>query len=64
MIPSGWAGFEAVRKYRGVTYRISVKRSGKGNSVSLKVNGQAVVGDLIPLPAPGTDEVVVEVKII
>ncbi len=63
VIPSRWPGFEAVRKYRGVTYRISIKRSGKGNSVSLKVNGQAVAGDVIPLPAPGTAEVAVEAVI-
>jgi cellobiose phosphorylase len=60
VIPSRWAGFSAVRKYRGVTYRISVKRSRKGNSVSLTVNGQAVQGNVIPLPAPGTDEVAVD----
>ncbi|MBN2086419.1 MAG: glycosyl transferase [Anaerolineales bacterium] len=63
VIPSLWKGFTAVRKYRGVTYRISVKRSGKGNSVSLMVDGKAVSGNTIPLPAPGTDEVAVEATI-
>jgi cellobiose phosphorylase len=63
VIPSGWPGFTAVRKYRGVTYRISVKRSGKGNSVSLTVDGQTVPGEVIPLPAPGTDEVAVNAVI-
>jgi cellobiose phosphorylase len=63
VIPSGWRGFTAVRKYRGVTYRISVHRSGKGNSVSLTIAGKPVAGDLIPLPAPGTDEVAVEAVI-
>jgi cellobiose phosphorylase len=59
VIPLLWTGFTAVRKFRGVTYRISVQRSGKGNAVSLLVNGQPVAGDVIPLPAPGTDEVTV-----
>jgi cellobiose phosphorylase len=57
VISSRWTGFTAVRKFRGVTYRISVKRSGKGNSVSLTVDGKPVPGDVIPLPASGTDEV-------
>jgi len=63
VIPSRWTGFTAVRKYRGVTYRITVKRSGKGNSVSLTVDGKAAPGDVLPLPAPGTDEVAVEATI-
>jgi len=63
VIPSGWRGFTAARKFRGVTYRISVKRSGKGNSVSLTVAGKPVAGDVIPLPEPGTDEVAVEATI-
>jgi cellobiose phosphorylase len=63
VIPSRWTGFEAVRKYRGVTYRITVKRSGKGNSVSLMADGRAVQGNVIPPPAPGTAEVAVEAVI-
>jgi cellobiose phosphorylase len=63
VIPSRWTGFTAVRKYRGVTYRITVKRSGKGNSVSLTADGKSVPGDVLPLPAPGTDEVAVEATI-
>jgi cellobiose phosphorylase len=63
VIPSRWAGFQAVRKYRGVTYRIAVKRMGKGNSVSLVVDGNAVPGDVIPIPPPGTNEVAVEATI-
>ncbi len=63
VIPSRWPGFQAVRKYRGVTYRISVKRSGKGNSISLAVDGKSVPGDVIPLPSPDVDEVKVEATI-
>jgi cellobiose phosphorylase len=62
VIPSQWPGFQAVRKFRGVTYRISVVRKGKGNSVSLKVNGRPIPGNLVPLPAEG-DEVAVEAEL-
>jgi cellobiose phosphorylase len=63
VLPSQWTGFRAVRKYRGVLYRISVKREGKGNSIVLTVDGKSVPGNLIPLPAAGTDEVAVEATI-
>jgi cellobiose phosphorylase len=59
VIPTDWPGFEAVRLFRGVTYKISVKRSGPGHTVSLTVNGQPIEGDVVPLPAPGQAEVVV-----
>jgi cellobiose phosphorylase len=63
VIPSRWPGFQAVRKFRGVIYRISVTRSGKGNSVSLTVDGKPVPGDVVPLPAAEVDEVEVEATI-
>jgi len=63
VVPSKWSGFDAVRKYRGVTYRISVKRKGAGNAVSLSADGKKVAGNLIPLPADGRKEVTVEATI-
>ena len=60
VIPSSWAGFEATRLYRGVTYHISVERTGDGNKVSLTVDGLPIDGDVVPIPPPGTDEVVVQ----
>ncbi len=60
VIPSGWTGFEALREFRGVRYRIRVKRNGPGNRVDLRVDGKAIPGSVIPLPAPGTREVQVE----
>jgi cellobiose phosphorylase len=63
VIPTKWTGFRMVRKYRGVTYRIAVQRIGKGNAVSLTVNGKAVPGDLIPLPGTDVDEVAVEATV-
>ena len=61
VIPADWPGFQARRVYRGVTYHIEVKRAGSGNTVALKVNGQTVVSNLVPLPGAGTTEVKVEV---
>ncbi len=59
-IPARWHGFTARRIFRGITYRIAVRRAGPGNTVSLVVDGRAVPGNLIPLPASGTAEVQVE----
>ncbi len=50
VLPSAWSGFEAVREFRGVRYDISVQREGKGNQVSLEVNGHPIAGTIIPLP--------------
>lgn len=60
VIPSHWWGFRATRHYRGVTYHISVKRAGKGNAVSLTVDGQPVTGNILPLPPAGQTEVQVQ----
>ncbi|NTU62347.1 MAG: glycosyl transferase [Chloroflexi bacterium] len=61
VIPTAWPGFQARRVYRGVTYHITVKRVGKGNAVTLKVDGQPVAGNVVSLPATGTTDVKVEV---
>ncbi len=63
VIPTDWPGFTARRVYRGVTYHIGVKRADKGNHVSLRVNGQAVEGNVVPLPPAGTTDVKVEVVV-
>ena len=59
VIPDSWPGFEARRVFRGVTYHISVERAGKGNLVSLTVDGQATDGDIVPPPTGGQREVAV-----
>jgi cellobiose phosphorylase len=64
VIPTEWPGFSATRVFRGVTYRIEVKRVGKGNNVSLRVNGQSIAGNVVSLPADGQAEVSVEVTLI
>lgn len=59
VIPAGWPGFTASRRFRGVTYEISVKRSGPGNQVKLIVDGKPIEGRTIPAPK-GEKKVVVE----
>jgi cellobiose phosphorylase len=63
VIPSAWSGFSAERVYRGVRYFLKVERKGSGNGVQLEVEGQPVAGNVIPLPAEGTQEVHVMVKV-
>jgi cellobiose phosphorylase len=63
VIPSAWNGFDAVRQFRGTTYQIHVHRTGPGTTVTLKVNGQPIEGDLIPLPKDDQKEVEVEATI-
>ena len=50
VIPESWPGFTATRVFRGVTYRVTVRRAGPGNSVSLRVDGQPVPGNVDPAP--------------
>jgi len=63
VIPERWSGFQATRRFRGVTYRIEAARRGPGNAVALTVDGRAVDGNLVPLPAGGRTDVRVKVVI-
>jgi cellobiose phosphorylase len=63
VVPENWPGFQAVRLYRGVTYRIEVERTGPGNRANLVVDGQTVRGNVIPLPANGRSVVTVRVTL-
>jgi cellobiose phosphorylase len=58
VIPSGWPGFTASRRFRGATYEIRVSRAGAGTGI--RVNGAAIAGSVIPLAAAG-ETVAVEV---
>ena len=60
VLPQSWPGFEATRLFRGVTYRVTVRRAGPGNKVRLTVDGKPADGTLVPLPADGRKEVKVE----
>jgi hypothetical protein len=46
-----------------VTYDITVRREGPGNAVKLTVDGQPVVGGIVPAPVDGRSEVTVEVAL-
>ena len=39
-IPPDWPGFKAHREFRGTAYEIAVRREGRGNAVSLVVDGK------------------------
>ena len=60
VIPRGWAGFQAVRRYQGVTYHITVERVGPSNQVLLLVDSLPVEGIIVPFPKPGTTDVTVK----
>jgi cellobiose phosphorylase len=58
VIPSAWPGFTATRRFRGATYEIAVRRaglldSGIAEGAGLHVNGEQIVGTLLPLAACG-----------
>ncbi|HWQ46261.1 MAG TPA: glycosyl transferase [Longilinea sp.] len=55
--PPDWPSFDAIREFRGVRYEIHVERDGTGNAVSLEVDGKAIPGSVIPLPADGVKKV-------
>jgi cellobiose phosphorylase len=63
VIPPEWEGFKATRSYRGARYEIQVEREGKGNDVRLEVDGKAVEGTVVPLPASGIRSVRVVARI-
>jgi cellobiose phosphorylase len=54
VFPCDWNGFTATRQFRGATYEITVERQGKGNAVSLEVDGKPVNGNIVPLAARGS----------
>jgi hypothetical protein len=55
--------FEVARSFRGVRYVVRVERKGSGNNVQLAVDGNPVIGNIIPLPAENVKDVQVSVTI-
>ena len=55
VIPLAWPGFSVVRKFRGATYRIAVRKPvGVAARVSrLRVDGREIEGNLVAPAAPG-----------
>ncbi|MDR1449691.1 MAG: hypothetical protein LBI84_05755 [Propionibacteriaceae bacterium] len=60
-LPADFGAYEVERRYRGALYKIAVRGQGDGVAGRLRVNGQLIAGDVVPLAAPGsTVEVVWE----
>jgi cellobiose phosphorylase len=55
-LPSDWEGFEAVRRFRGATYRVRVRKPPgrqEGRVSSLVVDGRVTDGTLVPVAPEG-----------
>ncbi|HET9493197.1 MAG TPA: glycosyl transferase family 36 [Chloroflexia bacterium] len=54
-LPADWQSFRMVRRFRGATYDISVRRAGAEQPVC-KVDGKPWDGELLPLADPGSTQ--------
>jgi cellobiose phosphorylase len=67
VLPAGWPGFRATRRFRGTEYDIDVTRAAtggaSGRAVSIVVDGGRIEGTRIPLPPTGTPRVSVSVTL-
>jgi cellobiose phosphorylase len=63
-LPADWKGYDAVRRFRGATYRLAVRkpRGITGRVSSITVDGVELDGNVVP-PAPSGAEVEVEATI-
>jgi cellobiose phosphorylase len=54
-LPADWDGYTATRRFRGATYRMTVRkpRGARGRVAGLVVDGQRVDGNLVPLAPEG-----------
>jgi cellobiose phosphorylase len=59
-LPAGWKGFDSVRRFRGATYRISIRkdRGVRGRVSSLSVDGHPVGGTVVPVVEAGREVLV------
>ena len=73
VLPGSWSGYTATRRFRGTTYDIEVVRrvgdepgsetSRDDRAIEVMVDGIPIEGTRIPLPAPGTPRVRVDVRL-
>jgi cellobiose phosphorylase len=63
-LPADWKGFTVTRRFRGATYRITVRRraGAPGRVDHLVVGGRRIDGNLVPL-APAGATVIVEAEV-
>ncbi|MGO9177682.1 MAG: GH36-type glycosyl hydrolase domain-containing protein [Candidatus Limnocylindrales bacterium] len=61
-LPADWGDVRVTRKFRGTTYRICIRKAQgvTGNVTHLFVDGRAIPGNLVPLPAVAGGEAAVE----
>src|SRR5580692_10144682 len=65
VLPSGWPGFTATRRFRGAAYQVTARRaatldSGHAEGAGTHVNGHQIAGPVLPLAVPA-ETVTVEV---
>ena len=55
-LPADWGGFEAVRRFRGSTYRIAIRKpvGATGRVSAVTLDGRPIEGNLVLAPA-GSD---------
>jgi cellobiose phosphorylase len=63
VMPSDWTGFQATRRFLGVTYHIVVERVGPGNGVTLTVDGREIEGSVVPLPDDAREDIAVHAQL-
>jgi cellobiose phosphorylase len=63
VLPEAWSGFKATRRYRGVTYQISVERAAAGQAAMVLMDGKPIEGNTLPLPEASRKNVVIQVFI-
>ncbi len=61
-LPADWGDVRVTRKFRGTTFRIRIHKAQgvTGNVTHLSVDGRAIPGNLLPLPAVAGGEAAVE----
>ena len=63
VLPSSWDGYTATRIFRGVTYAITVARTGPGTDIALAVDGTPIAGSVVAVPQDRRKEVAVTATI-
>lgn len=63
VIPEEWNGFQAVRKFRNVTYKINVSRIGQGDDLKISIDGKPIRGNIIKRVPRDLSEIEVDVSI-
>jgi cellobiose phosphorylase len=63
VLPEGWDGYKATRRFRDNTYHITVERIKDGSQARIMMNRELIDGNTLPLPEKKQGEVLVNVFI-